>query len=162
MTVMDFSKVRVQVAVPESEAQRIAPGAAATVTVDGLAGRSFENRIARHTYTLDEGSRTLLAEIELPNPNDDLRPGMYATIKLVVERKPDALLLPLSAVLSEKAGSSVFTVAGDKAKKMPVKTGFNDGKNVEISSPLDPSLSVIVLGKLTLNDGQPVKATENK
>jgi membrane fusion protein, multidrug efflux system len=59
-------------------------------------------------------------------------------------------------LLVEKAGTSVFTVVDGKAKKMPVQTGFNDGTNVEITSGIAPEQPVILLGKQTLNDGQPV------
>ena len=104
----------------------------------------------------------MLTEIELPNPDGQLRPGSYARVQLEVERKQDALLLPVQAVLVEKAGTSVFTVADGKAKKVPVKTGFNDGTNVEIASGINPEQAVILLGKMTLNDGQPISVGETK
>jgi multidrug efflux pump subunit AcrA (membrane-fusion protein) len=82
---------------------------------------------------------------------------MYATVKIGLERKPDALLVPVDALLFEKAGASVFTIANNKAKKMPVKTGFNDGTNAQILTDLKPDQSVILLRKKTLVDGQPVQ-----
>jgi membrane fusion protein, multidrug efflux system len=81
-------------------------------------------------------------------------------VQLEVERKPNALLVPVSALLVEKAGASVFTVADGKAKKTPVQTGFNDGANVELTSGLNAGQPVILLGKQPLTDGQPVKLTE--
>jgi membrane fusion protein (multidrug efflux system) len=103
----------------------------------------------------------MLAELEMPNPDGDLRPGSYASVRLEVERKPDALLVPVQALLVEKAGSSVFFVAEAKAKKTPVQTGFNDGTNVEILNPkLDQP--VVLLGKQALADGQPVNPAEAK
>ena len=62
----------------------------------------------------------------------------------------------------ENKNNSVFTVADNKAKKVPVKIGFNDGTNIEIVSGVKESDSVILLGKLTLIDNQPVKVTEAK
>jgi membrane fusion protein (multidrug efflux system) len=80
---------------------------------------------------------------------------------LEVERKRDALLVPVQALLVEKAGTSVFTVADGKAKKIPVQTGFNDGVNVEILNvKLDQP--VILVGKQTLTDGQSVNPVEAK
>ncbi len=69
---------------------------------------------------------------------------------------------PLQALVVEKAGTSVFTVAGGKAKKTPVQVGFNDGVNVEIVEGVKLEQPVILLGKQTLNDGQPVNTSEAK
>ena len=104
----------------------------------------------------------MLAEIEMPNPTRALRPGMYASVQLEVERKKDALLVPAQALLVEKAGSSVFALAEGKAKKTPVRTGFNDGVNVEITDGVKPGQPVILIGKQALNDGQPVNPAEAK
>jgi len=162
VTLMDFSKVRVQAAVPELEASLVAKGEPVIVGVDGLPGRSFDGRITRFAYALDEATKTMLAEVELPNPKLELRPGMYATVRIGIERKPDALLAPVEALVTEKAGSFVFTVVNNRAKKTPVKVGFNDGAHVEIVGGLTPDQPAILVGKQTLNDGQAVRVTEGK
>jgi membrane fusion protein, multidrug efflux system len=118
--------------------------------------------VTRFSPALDQATKSMLTEIEIPNPDGQLRPGMYANVQLTVERKPDALLAPVSAVAVEKAGSFVFHVIDGKAKKSAVRTGFNDGAHVEIASGLDPGQAVILIGKQTLNDGQPVRPTEAK
>jgi membrane fusion protein (multidrug efflux system) len=104
----------------------------------------------------------MLAEIELPNPKLELRPGMYATVKIGIERKTDSLLLPVEGLVMEKANAFVFTVVENRAKKIPIKTGFNDGTNVEIISGLTPAERVILAGKQALSDGQLVKVVEGK
>jgi RND family efflux transporter MFP subunit len=162
LTIADFSTVRVQVAVPEVESSLVATGETVRINVDGLPGRSFDGKITRFSYALDDASKTMLAEIELPNPKLELRPGMYATVKIGIEQKSDALLIPVDALVTERAGTSVFILADGKAKKIPVKTGFNDGVSVEIASGLKPDASVILVGKRTLNDGQPVQIGEAK
>jgi len=162
LTLSDFNTVRLQVAVPESEAALITKGQPVKLTVEGLPGRSFEGKITRFSYALDESSKTMLAEIELPNPKLELRPGMYAMVKIGIERKEDALLLPADAVVIEKANAFVFLLSGGKAKKVPVKIGFNDGARIEIVSSLDPADSVILVGKRALSDGEPIKAMEAK
>src|SRR5262249_57765894 len=97
-----------------------------------------------------------VTEIEIPNPSGELRPGAYANVQLELERKQDALLLPVQAVLVEKAGVSVFVMDQGKAKKKPIRTGFNDGVNVEIASGVELQEPIILIGKQPLNDGQPV------
>ncbi len=161
VTLMDYRRVRVQVFVPEAEVPFIKNGVPAQVTLEELPSRPFRGTVTRFAHALDEATKTMLAEIEMPNPTGDLRPGAYASVRLEVERKPDALLVPVQALMVEKAGASVFTLAEGKAKKTPVQTGFNDGVNVEIANvKLDQP--VILLGKQTLADGQPVNAEEAK
>jgi membrane fusion protein (multidrug efflux system) len=162
VTLMDYSRVRVQVFVPEPEVPFIRNGLPVKVTVEELPGRSFPGTVTRFAHALDPATKTMLTEVEIPNPNGDLRPGAYASVQLELERKQNALLVPVAALVVEKAGTSVFTVADGKAKKVPVQVGFNDGVNVELAGGIDPAQAVILVGKQTLNDGQPVNATEAK
>ena len=122
----------------------------------------FDAAVTRFSYALDENSKTMLAEIELPNTNLELRPGMYAAVTIAIERKENALLLPVDAVLLERAGASVFTVADNKAKKTRIQSGFNDGTNVEVVDGINPDQPVILIGKRPLADGQSVRITEAK
>jgi membrane fusion protein (multidrug efflux system) len=156
VTLMDYRQVRVQVFVPEAEVPLIHNGVPAQVTVEELPGRTFKGSVTRFAHALDEATKTMLAEIELPNANGELRPGMYASVQLEVERKQDVLLVPVQALVVEKAGTSLFTIADGKAKKTPVRTGFNDGVNIEILEGAKPDQPVILVGKQTLNDGQSV------
>lgn len=162
LTLMDFSRVRVQAFVPEPEVPFIKDGTPAKVSVEELPGRAFQGSVTRFAHALDPATKTMLTEIEMPNPAGQLRPGAYAKVQLEVERRQNALLIPVQALLVEKAGTSVFTVLEGKAKKVPVKTGFNDGTNVEIASGINPDQAVILLGKMTLNDGQAVTVSEGK
>ena len=107
-------------------------------------------------------NRIDLAEIELPNSKLDLRPGMYAMVKMGIERKEDVLLVPTAAVVLEKANAFVFLPKEGKAKKTPVKIGFNDGTNTEILTGLRPEDPVLLPGARTLNDGQLIRAQEAK
>jgi RND family efflux transporter MFP subunit len=153
---MDFSRVRVQVFAPENESPFIKNGTPVQVTVEELPGKVFKGSVTRFAYALDEATKTMLTEIELPNPAGELRPGMYAGVQLEVERKRDALLVPVKALLVEKAGSSVFTVADGKARKTPVQIGFNDGTNAEITGGIKSDQALILLNGQTLNNDQPV------
>lgn len=132
----------------------------AKVMVEELPGRTFPGSVTRFAHALDPSTKTMLTEIEITNPDGQLRPGAYASVQFEVERKQNALLVPVQGLLVEKAGTSVFTVAEEKAKKIPVQTGFNDGANVEITSGLNPDQAVILIGKQALTDGQPVNPTE--
>jgi membrane fusion protein (multidrug efflux system) len=161
LTLMDFNRVRVQVAVTEVESSRIAKNQPVSVTVEGLP-QPVEGQITRFSYALDEATRTMLAEIELLNRDLQLRPGMYATVKIGIQRKEDALLVPLEALLMEKSNASLFTVEANKAKKIPVKIGFIDGSRVEILDGLAANQPVILPGKRTLTDAQPIRPLNAK
>ncbi len=162
VTLMDFSKVRVQVAVPEIEVPYIKNDLAVKISVEELKGPPLEGAITRYAYALDELTKTMLAEIELPNPKSDVRPGMYASVRIIVERKPDALLIPADALVVEKTRNSVFTVAENKARRLTVKTGFNDGGWVEVLEGVTLDQPVIAVGKQVLADGQPVNVVEGR
>lgn len=162
LTIMDFNTVRVQVAVPELEASLVRAGQPVKLTVEGLPGKSFEGKVTRFAYALDDSTKTMLVEADLPNPNRELRPGMYAMVKLGVEKHTDALLIPIEALVMEKANAFAFVAAGDKAKKTPIKIGFNDGVKVEVLDGLAADAAVILVGKTALTDGQAVNVTEGK
>ncbi|GDY20698.1 secretion protein HlyD [Verrucomicrobiota bacterium] len=163
LTLMDYRTVRLQVTVPESEAALVTKGQPVKATFDGLPGRPpFEGVVSRLAGVLEEASKTMLVEADLPNPNRELRPGMYASVRVGVERHTDVLLVPVEAVVMEKTAAFVFTVAGGKAVRSAVKIGYNDGKNVEIVSGLAAGQGVILVGKLALANGQAVSVGEGK
>ena len=162
VTLMDFSRLRVQVFAPEAEVPFIKNGLPVQVLVEELPGRTFSGTVTRFAYALDEATKTMLTEIELSNPTGELRPGMYASVMLEVERKQDALLLPSSAVLMEKNGVFVFRVADGKAEKVSVQIGFKDGVNVEITAGVEPNQPIVVHGIQSLRDGQAVTLADTK
>jgi membrane fusion protein (multidrug efflux system) len=162
VTLMDFATVRAQVAVPELEAALVRTGQPVRVTSESLPGKTFFGTVSRQSYALDEATRSVLVEADLPNADLTLRPGMYATIKVGVEKHSDVLLIPSAALVTEKSGASVFLVASGKAKKTPVKTGFNDGVNAEVISGLTGTETVILVGKMTLADGAAITVVDAK
>lgn len=162
VTLMDNSKVRIEVAVPALEAPLVKKELEAEVRVDELPGKLFKGRVARFADALDDATLTMVTEIEIPNPTRELRAGMFATVKLAMDHKADTLLIPVGALVVEKVKTSVFTLVDGQAKKVPVKVGFEDGTSVEILDGVTANETVILTGKLTLTDGQPVKVTEGK
>lgn len=162
VTIMDYSTVRVRVPVPEIESSRIQVGQPVIVTTDALPGRTVRGTVTRHSGALDEATRSLLVEVDVPNADGTLRPGMYVMAKIGVEKHPNALLVPAPALVREKAAGFLFTFADGKATRIPVKYGFNDGTNVEILEGITESTRVIVPGKVTLVSGQAVTAVEVK
>jgi RND family efflux transporter MFP subunit len=162
VTIMDIARVRVEVAVPEQDAAVVKTGLAAMLTLDELPGHAFEGTITRFGYALDEATRTMMTEIELPNPARELRPGMYGSVKLVLERKKDALIIPIDALVVDKTRTFVFTPAGDKAKRLTVKVGFRDSTSAEILEGVSLDQVVLLAAKASLTDGQAVTVVEKQ
>jgi membrane fusion protein (multidrug efflux system) len=162
VTLMDFDTVRIEVAVPDTEAPLVRKDLPVKVTVSELPGRTFEGAITRFSFALDESTKTMATEIEITNADLALRPGMWATVEIELQREENALLVPAEALVTEKNKNSVFVVQDAKAQKVSVTTGFDDGANVEILEGCSPNDAIIVSGKQSVTDGQKVYATEVK
>jgi membrane fusion protein, multidrug efflux system len=158
----DFKTLRLQVAVPETEATHIKIGQPIRWTADDFPGEHFDGKVTRAYWALDKATKTMLTETQIPNPGMKLQPGMLVTARIAIEKKNDALLLPVAALVKEKTKSFVFILDGGKVKKAPVEVGFNDGANVEIVAGVQPTDLAIMPGQQVLRDGQLVKATEAK
>ena len=92
--------MRVFVEVPETDAAWVKKGAKAVIRVQALQGQEFHGEVTRTSYSLDATAHTLIAEIDLPNPQDLLRSNMYAFAVITAER-PDVLGLPFSSVVTQ-------------------------------------------------------------
>jgi RND family efflux transporter MFP subunit len=128
--------LRVRVDVPETDAAWVNKGAKAVVRVQALRDQEFTREVARTSYSVDRTARTLGAEIDLPNPQDRLRPGMYAIAVITAEHRA-ALALPAAAVLTQGDVTQgyqryCFQVREGKAERMLVQVGLSDGKFVEV------------------------------
>lgn len=158
-TLMDLNTVRIYVSVPQEAALHAQDGIAAVLTARELPGEEFHGTITRTTKVLDPSTRTLLVEIDLPNQDHRLRPGMFVTVTLTLAEHHQALALPPAALVSGKEGKSVFIVEDGTAKQIPVKTGLDDGVWIEITEGLDEDMEVVVVGKSGLTPGQLVQAS---
>ena len=161
-TVADASVIRAQVAMPEVEAALTLKGQPVKISVEALPGKTFDATVSRTATVIDEATRTMLVEADLPNKDGTLRPGMYATIKVGVEHHDRTLTVPAEALAMEKTNAFVFKIADGKAKKTAVKLGFNDGTNAEVLEGIAEGDAVILVGKATFTDGQPVKVEASK
>jgi len=123
--------VRIFVDVPESDAPFVRDGGTAQVRVQALWDREFSGRVARSSWLLDNQTRTLRTEIDLSNSEGHLRPGMYATARLIGEH-PRALTVPSSAVFHQDDQDWVIQVVRGNAVRTPVKLGLRARDNVEV------------------------------
>lgn len=120
-------RMRIAVQVPESDAPWVREGTAANIRVQALPGQNFAGRVARISWSLDPIARTLRAEVDVPNSDSLLRPGMYAYATLTGEQ-PTALTLPRSAVVTEGDITSGYRtycwqVEDGKVRRLAVELG---------------------------------------
>lgn len=151
----DVSTLRFQVPVVETETALLKPGLQVEAKVDALNGAVVKSTLSRLTGQLDAATRTMLIEADFKNDDGRLRPGMFATARIAVEQHDNATLIPVAALVKEKANSFVFKHVDGKAMKTAVKPGFNDGVNVEVPE-LKADDVVLVPGTTALTDKQPV------
>ena len=156
VTVMDFSRVRVEVAVPENEVPFISTATRARITLGEFPGRTFPGKVSRFEYALNQATRTMIAEIDIPNPGLALRPGMYAMVTFSVQRNSHALLAPLRAISQTKNGASVYLVEDGKAREKRIQVGFHNGSEIEILHGARAGEAVILLDGQALRNDQPV------
>ncbi len=149
--------VTIAVDVPESVASEINPGDRASVRLQAMKGSDVEARVTRISWALDPKTRTIRAEIDLPNPEGRLRPGLYAYATIVAVEHPDALIVPASAVVEEEGKTRCLVVIDGKAVRRPVVAGIQEGTRVEIVSGLAAGDSVVKAGATSLVDGQPIE-----
>jgi HlyD family secretion protein len=152
--------VRVTVSVPEMYATEVSLGDPAKIHLQALAGRVFEGKVTRTSWTLDASNRTLRTEIDLPNPKGTLRPGLYAYATITVEEHPEVLIVPSTAIVREDSRTFCVAVADGKAERKPVTLGLEDGTRAEIMSGLQGSEAVVKAYASSLADGQLVQVIE--
>lgn len=181
LSLVQMEELKAEVRVPELELVEIerarAQGLPVRVRVSGVVDGRGERqplaaRIVRVSPTIDPASRLATVEVRLANPEQQLRPGMLAEVEMVVEQRPEALLIPGYAVLNEGAVGAtgdgirqvVFAVAGGKAHKLPVRVGLILGTPgpdglplVEIREGLSGEEQVVVRGQHLLREGERVE-----
>ena len=158
VTIVQINPLRLRLEVPETFAASIAKGQVVTLKVDSFADREFKGVIKRINPSMDEKSRSLMAEAEVANPNALLRPGMFARSQIVSNSKTMALMVPEKAVVSLAGVTKIFILEGSVAVERIVKLGARDGSLVEILEGVKPGERVITSNAEQLHDGSAVAA----
>jgi RND family efflux transporter MFP subunit len=155
--VMQTDPLRVFVNVPQVYATTLAPGQEAVVFRPEDPLRQFSGKVTRTANALDPNTRTLLTQVDVPNPKDELRPGMYLQVKFVAERNTPSVLIPSAALVTLKDGTKVALLGEDNTVHYrKVQVGRDYGAEVEIVSGLEGGETVIVRPGDALTEGQKV------
>ncbi len=156
-TLMQSNVIRVQVFVPQDQAIGLATGVPAVIRVPEIPGRAFPGSVTRMSDALQQGTRTLLVEIDVPNPDGALTPGVYCTVELDIPRKTPSLLVPANAMIFNQKGLQVAVVDNDVARIRKVTVARDLGAQVEVSDGIKAGDKVVLNPMVDLADGNPVK-----
>jgi RND family efflux transporter MFP subunit len=155
-TMMHSDVIRIQLYVPQDQAFELKPGVEATVRVPEMPGVDFRGTVSRVASALQPGTRTLLTEIDVLNPDGALTPGTYCDVLLRIPRKTLSLIVPSEAIIFSRDGLNVavvdngtvhmrkVTVVRDFGTTVEVSHGVKDGDQVILSPPVDISESQTV------------------
>jgi len=156
-TLMHSETIRIPLYVPQDEAVGIAPGVEAVVHVPEMPDRNFSGTVTRIADALQPGTRTLLTEIDVPNPDHALSPGVYCTVELKIPRKTPSLIVPSEAIIFNREGLSVAVVEDGVARIRTVHVVRDFGTTVEVSAGVKDGDQVILNPPVDLTDGRKVK-----
>jgi HlyD family secretion protein len=159
LVIAQTERVRVFVDVPEMEAPLVDAGNkpdSAVVRVQSLGEQGFDGKVTRTSWSLDKANRSLRAEIDLPNIEGKLRPGMYAKVDILLDQRDNVLVLPTTAIVRDGGATYCCCVESGKINRKKIELGIRSGSEVEVRSGLDADTLVVLARADSLIQGQPV------
>jgi RND family efflux transporter MFP subunit len=147
--------------VPSTSINKVRVGTTVDISVDALGGQVFPGRVLTVSPLGDDVARFFKVRVQFSGRGNDLKPGMFALGKVVLDVVPNAVLVPESAVINENGKRYVFTSDGSKARKIPVRVGLRQGNDLQVDG-LQSSAQVIVKGQDALVDGIKIRVAKKE
>jgi RND family efflux transporter MFP subunit len=142
-TVQRIDTIRVFCDVPENDVPHLRIGDPAIVKPYGFEGKPFLGTVSRFSLRLNPETRNMRTEIDLPNPEERLYPGMYAEVSLEMNRRPGALTIPAAAIGSDSVGNFVYTITDNHIARLAIKIGLTDNGRTEVAGGLSKDTPVV-------------------
>ena len=149
-----LNRLRLEFPVPESDVADVRVGDSVDISIPSL-NKTFTGQVSRFAHKVDTSTRTMLTEVDVPNPDEEYTPGMYATISLTLEAQKDALVIPIQS-LSLGDQPYVLVVQDNKIEKRNVEVGLKTPDSVQILSGLNENDLIVVGNVAALQLGQEV------
>ena len=156
MTLVDTSKVKIELSVGESDIAKLAIGQSAKFTVDAYPGQTFTGAVSEISPAADLKSRTFKVWILADNPDQRLRSGMFARISLPYKTIEKAVKIPKDALVLRDQKTYVFVIQDGAAKLTPIVPVLESGAEIEIISGLPPETPISIWGHENLNNNDKV------
>jgi membrane fusion protein (multidrug efflux system) len=153
-TLMDIDRMKIVVNAQEKDIPFVTIGKKAIVTVDAFPDRQFSGQITRLSQAVDLSTRTMAVEIDVPNNDHQLKPGMFASVTVIVNEHKDAITVPTQALLKDDRGNFVYVLGADNtAQRKDIKQGIEQNSRTEILSGLGGSERIITTGQQFVKAG---------
>jgi RND family efflux transporter MFP subunit len=156
-TVVQSGVIRVWVYVPQDAAFGVKPGIEAIIRVPAMPNLTFHGKVTRIADALQPGTRTLLTEVDIPNPDGALQPGVYCTVELRIPRQSPSLIVPASAIIFNQSGMQVAVVEDGVAHLHKIAITADNGTEVEVNDGIKDGDKVILQPPVNLADGNKVQ-----
>jgi RND family efflux transporter MFP subunit len=156
-TLTQSDVMRIRLYVPQDAAIGVKPGVDAVVRVPEMPGRLFTGKVTRIADALDPATRTLMTEIDVPNPDGELSPGTYCAVELKVPRRTPSLIVPAGAIVFDRDGLHVLVVENSIARSRKITEIRDLGTEVEVSEGVEPGDQVVLTPPVDLEDGSKVQ-----
>ena len=156
-TIMQSDVIRVWVYVPQDSAFGLTPGVDAVVRVPEIPNRAFHGKVTRIARALETSTRTLLTEIDIPNPDGALQPGAYCLVDLDIPTASPSLLIPADATIFNRDGIQVAVVDDGTVHIHKVSVTRDLGTQLEVDGGVKPGEQVIINPSITLAEGSKVR-----
>lgn len=158
VTIVQIDPLRLRADIPEYAAASVQTGQTMTLTVEAFPQRTFTGRVVHIGPSLNEQTRALTVEAQVSNPNNLLRPGMFAKSNLITSKDAKAIMVPRRAVQSIAGLNKVFVIDSGRAMERIVKIGVTDGDLVEVLEGVKTGETVATNNLDKLQDGSIVSA----
>ena len=159
-TVVQSDVIRVWVYVPQDSAFGVKPGVDAVIRVPAMPDLTFNGKVTRIANALQPGTRTLLTEVDIPNPDGALQPGVYCSVELKIPRQSPALIVPASAIIFNQNGVQVAIVEGGVARLRKISITTDNGTEIEVNHGVKDGDLVILQPPVNLTDGDKVHVVQ--
>jgi len=156
-SIVNLNPLRVRIDIPEQAIPRVHVGESVSVTVSAYTDRSFAGHLARISPNVTAASRTLTVEAEVDNPNGELKPGQFATVRILQPQSEPAVLVPQRALRQISGATYVFVIKNGRAEQRLVQSGQVEGDLVEIKSGIAADEFVATSNVDQLSDGVTVR-----
>ncbi|MDQ3804793.1 MAG: efflux RND transporter periplasmic adaptor subunit, partial [Acidobacteriota bacterium] len=156
-TIVRTNPLRVRIDIPEQAISSVRPGQSVSVSVSAYPDRTFAGRVARISPNVSQQSRTLTVEAEVDNGENLLKPGQFATIRILLPQTEPAILVPARAVRADGTTARVFVIRDGVAQERLVQTGQAEGDLIEVRGNVAPDELVATSNVEQLADGAPVR-----
>jgi len=156
-TIVRTNPPRVRIDIPEQAIQEVHVGQSVSAMTSAWPDRHFSGRVARIAPNVSAQSRTLTVEAEIDNSSGALKPGQFATVRILEERAEPAVLVPSRAVVTDAGVSRVFVIKDGHAEQRLVQTGQTEGDLIEIKQGVAADEQVATSNQQQLTDGIAVK-----